>query len=55
MEVLALLLLALLLPAIAIAAVICICAALFLTPIILLTLPVAIPMWILFSGRETAR
>jgi hypothetical protein len=34
MEVLALLLLALLLPAIAVAAVICICAALFLTPII---------------------
>jgi hypothetical protein len=43
MEVLGSLLLALLLPAIAIAAVICICAALFLMPVILLTLPVADP------------
>ena len=55
MEALALLLFPLLIPAIAVAVVICICAALFLMPVILLTLPVAIPMWILFSGREAAR
>jgi hypothetical protein len=58
MELLLLPLLVLLIPTIAIAAVICIWAALFLTPVILLTLPVAIPMWILaamFSEREPSR
>ena len=58
MELLALLLFVLLIPAIAIGAVICIWAALFLMPIILLTLPVVIPLWMLgamFSGREAAR
>ena len=37
----------LLIPAIVLAAIFSICAALFLLPVILLTLPVAIPMWIL--------
>lgn len=39
----------LLIPVIVLAAVFCICAALFLLPLILLTLPVAIPMWILIA------
>jgi hypothetical protein len=38
---------ALLIPVIVLAAIFSICAALFLLPVILLTLPVAIPMWIL--------
>ena len=37
----------LLIPVIVLAAIFSICAALFLLPVILLTLPVAIPMWIL--------
>ena len=37
----------LLIPVIVFAAIFSICAALFLLPVILLTLPVAIPMWIL--------
>jgi hypothetical protein len=37
----------LLIPVIGLAAIFSICAALFLLPVILLTLPVAIPMWIL--------
>jgi hypothetical protein len=40
-------LLVLLIPVIVFAAIFSICAALFLLPVILLTLPVAIPMWIL--------
>ena len=42
-----LLLFVLLIPVIVLAAIFSICAALFLLPVILLTLPVAIPMWIL--------
>jgi hypothetical protein len=42
-------LLALLVPVIVLAAIFSICAALFLLPVILLTLPVAIPMWILVT------
>jgi hypothetical protein len=37
----------LLIPVIVLAAIFSICAALLLLPVILLTLPVAIPMWIL--------
>jgi hypothetical protein len=37
----------LLIPVIVLAAIFSICAALFLLPVILLTLPVAIPIWIL--------
>jgi len=37
----------LLIPVIVLAAIFSVCAALFLLPVILLTLPVAIPMWIL--------
>jgi hypothetical protein len=37
----------LLIPIIVLAVTFSICAALFLLPVILLTLPVAIPMWIL--------
>ena len=53
-------LLVLLIPVIVFAAIFSICAALFLLPVILLTLPVAIPMWILvgistlFPEREPA-
>jgi hypothetical protein len=36
-----------LIPVIVLAAIFSICVALFLLPVILLTLPVAIPMWIL--------
>jgi hypothetical protein len=42
----------LLIPVIVLAAIFSICAALFLLPVILLTLPVAIPMWIL-AGIST--
>ena len=52
MEVLFLLLFVFLIPVFVVAAVFCICAALFLVPVILLTLPVAIPMWIL-AGTST--
>jgi hypothetical protein len=48
----------LLIPVIAIAVMFCIWAVLFLIPVILLTLPVGIPMWILtafFSEREPGR
>jgi hypothetical protein len=41
-----LLLFALLVPVIVLAAIFCICAALFLVPVILLSLPVGIPMLI---------
>jgi hypothetical protein len=53
-----LLLFVLLLPVIAIAVLFCIWAVLFLIPVILLTLPVGIPMWILtawYSEREPGR
>jgi hypothetical protein len=53
-----LLLLFVLIPVIAIAVMFCILAALFLVPVILLTLPVAIPMWMfiaLFSEQEPGR
>jgi hypothetical protein len=58
MEVLVLFVCVLLLPVIAIVVLFCILAALFLMPVILLTLPVGIPMWILtalFSEREPGR
>ena len=58
MEVLLLFLCALLLPVIAIVVLFCIWATLFLIPVILLTLPVGIPVWILtafFSEREPGR
>jgi len=42
-----LLLFVLLIPVIVLAAIFSFCAALFLLPVILLTLPVAIPTWIL--------
>jgi hypothetical protein len=44
-----LLLFVFLIPVIVVAAIFCICAVLFLAPVILLTLPVAIPMWILLT------
>jgi hypothetical protein len=50
----------LLIPIIVLAVIFSICAALFLLPVILLTLPVAIPIWILaamstlFPEREPA-
>jgi hypothetical protein len=47
MEVLLLFLFVLLIPVMLLAAFFCFFAILFLTPVILLTLPVAIPMWIL--------
>ena len=50
-----LLLFALLVPVIVLAAIFCICAALFLVPFILLTLPVAIPMWILAAPWALSR
>jgi len=37
------------------AAIFCIVVALFLTPVILLTLPAAIPMWILAAPRALLR
>jgi len=55
MEVLLLLLFVVLIPVIAMAAIFCIVVALFLTPVILLTLPVAIPMWILAAPRALLR
>jgi hypothetical protein len=48
----------LLLPVIAIAVLFCAFVALFLTPVILLTLPVAIPSWTLtalFSKQEPGK
>jgi hypothetical protein len=53
-----LLLFVLLLPVMAIALLFCVWAALFLIPVILLTLPVGIPLWILtalFSEHEPGR
>ena len=44
-----LLLFVFLIPLIVIAVIFSICVALFLAPVILLTLPVAIPMWILVT------
>ena len=55
MEVLLLLLLVVMIPVIATAAIFCIVAALILTPFILLTLPLAIPMWILAAPRALLR
>jgi hypothetical protein len=55
MEVLLLLLFGLLLPIIVLAVAFCVCAALFLVPFILLTLPVAIPMWILAAPWALSR
>ena len=55
MEVLLLLLFGLLLPVIVIAVAFSICAALFLVPFILLTLPVAIPMWLLAAPWALSR
>jgi hypothetical protein len=58
MEVLLLFLCVLLLPVIAIAVLFCMLVVLFLTPVILLTLPVGIPMWMLtafYSEREPGR
>jgi hypothetical protein len=58
MEVLLLFLCVLLLPVIAVAVLFCMLVVLFLTPVILLTLPVGIPMWILTafsSEREPGR
>ena len=48
----------LLIPVIAVVGLFCILVALFLIPVILLTLPVGIPMWILtalYSEREPGR
>ena len=55
MEVLLLLLFGLLLPVIVLAIGFGICAVLFLMPFILLTLPVAIPMWILAAPWALSR
>ena len=48
----------LLIPVVAIAVLFCVWAALFLIPVILLTLPVGIPLWMLtalFSEHEPGR
>jgi len=55
MEVLLLLLFGLLIPVIVLGVAFFICAALFLLPFILLTLPVAIPMWILAAPWALSR
>jgi hypothetical protein len=57
-EVFLLFLFVLLLPVVAVVVLFCILAALFLIPVILLTLPVGIPLWMLtalFSEREPGR
>ncbi len=55
MEMLLLLLFVFLIPVIIVATIFCIGAALFLVPFILLTLPVAIPMWILAAPPALLR
>jgi hypothetical protein len=55
MEVLLLLLFVVFIPVIALGVFFCIIVALFLTPVILLTLPLAIPMWILAAPPALLR